>query len=67
MRIAGVHGETGVVDEAGEEFTPPWTWGIAPRCEGRILVRTRVVEDGGVGPGEGKRTENINGGMVPTQ
>uniref|UniRef100_A0A093UNP5 Trifunctional nucleotide phosphoesterase protein YfkN n=2 Tax=Talaromyces marneffei PM1 TaxID=1077442 RepID=A0A093UNP5_TALMA len=67
MRLAGVHGKTGVVDEAGEEFTPPWTWGIAPRCEGRILVRARVVEDGGVGLGEGKRTENINGGMVLTQ
>lgn len=68
MRIAGVHGRTGVVDEAGEEFTPPWTWGIAPRCEGRILVRTKVVEDGiiGIGEGEGKRMENINGGMVPT-
>lgn len=58
MRLAGVHGKTGVVDQAGEEFTPPWTWGIAPRCEGRILVRTRVVE--------GNRTENINSGMVPT-
>ncbi|EED20999.1 5'-nucleotidase, putative [Talaromyces stipitatus ATCC 10500] len=67
MRIAGVHGKTGVVEEAGEEFTPSWTWGIAPRCEGRILVRTRVVEDGGVGLGEGKRTENINDGMFHTQ
>ncbi|PCG96061.1 5'-Nucleotidase/apyrase [Penicillium occitanis (nom. inval.)] len=67
MRLAGVHGKTSVVDEAGEEFTPSWTWGIAPRCEGRILVRTRVVENGGVGLREGKRTENINGGMVPTQ
>jgi hypothetical protein len=67
MRLAGVHGKTSVVDEAGEEFTPSWTWGIAPRCEGRILVRTRVVENGGVGLREGKRTENINGGMVPTR
>lgn len=66
MRLAGVHGKTGVVDDAGEEFTPSWTWGIAPRCEGRILVRTRVVEDGGVGLGEGKRKENLNGGMVPS-
>lgn len=58
MRLAGVHG-TGVVEEASEEFTPSWTWGIAPRCEGRILVRTKFV-DGGLEPGI--RKENLTNG-----
>lgn len=50
MRLAGVH-SSGCVEDAGEEFTPSWTWGIAPRCEGRILIRTKTA-----GPG---RRENI--------
>lgn len=38
VRLAGVR--SGLVEEAGEEFTPEWTRGIAPRVEGRI----RIVE-----------------------
>lgn len=59
MRLANVT-SGGCVDDAGEEFTPSWTWGIAPRCEGRILVRTKVVENG---MGVGKRGENVVNGV----
>ncbi|OKL61178.1 hypothetical protein UA08_03253 [Talaromyces atroroseus] len=61
MRLAGVQ-SSGCVDDAGEEFTPSWTWGIAPRCEGRILVRTRIVEDGQLN-GVGRRKENVLNGV----
>lgn len=36
VRLAGV--KSGLVEEAGEEFTPEWTRGIAPRVEGRIRI-----------------------------
>jgi hypothetical protein len=55
MRLAGVH-SSGCVEDAGEEFTPSWTWGIAPRCEGRILTRTKTAGSGG--------RENIPNGTV---
>lgn len=45
MRLAGVQPKVLNADEvvdAGEEFAPPWTSGIAPKVEGRIVV----VEDG---------------------
>lgn len=45
MRLAGVH-SSGCVEDAGEEFTPSWTWGIAPRCEGRILAKTKTAGSG---------------------
>lgn len=39
MRLAGLQRKTAdTVDEWGEEFTPAWTRGIAPRIEGRIVV-----------------------------
>jgi hypothetical protein len=40
MRLAGIQGHTvGCVADAGEEFTPAWTQGIAPKVEGRICVK----------------------------
>lgn len=40
MRVAGIEGHAvGCVAEAGDEFTPAWTQGIAPRVEGRIRVK----------------------------
>jgi len=39
MRLAGLdYTNVGCVDEAGVEFTPPWTSAIAPRLEGRIVI-----------------------------
>lgn len=39
MRLAGLKRTAAdTVDEAADEFTPPWTQGIAPRLEGRIVV-----------------------------
>ncbi|CRG90934.1 Trifunctional nucleotide phosphoesterase protein YfkN [Talaromyces islandicus] len=52
MRLAGVH-SSGCVEDASEEFTPSWTWGIAPRCEGRILIRTKTA-----GPGKWENIPN---------
>lgn len=42
VRLAGV--KSGLVEEAGEEFTPEWTRGIAPRVEGRIRVTTGDID-----------------------
>jgi hypothetical protein len=43
MRLAGLDPtKVGCVEDAGIEFLPPWTSGIAPRVEGRI-----VIEEGG--------------------
>ncbi|KAK2757547.1 hypothetical protein FQN54_004516 [Arachnomyces sp. PD_36] len=35
MRLAGIS-DAGTIADVGEEFTPSWTKGIAPRLEGRI-------------------------------
>ncbi|KAL1859866.1 hypothetical protein Plec18170_001812 [Paecilomyces lecythidis] len=39
MRHAGLKKDVpDCVDDAGAEFTPPWTAGIAPKVEGRIVI-----------------------------
>ena len=40
MRLAGIqHRHVATADDDEEDFVPHWTRGIAPKLEGRILVR----------------------------
>jgi len=45
MRLAGIqHKHVATADDDEEEFLPHWTRGIAPKLEGRILVREEKDE-----------------------
>lgn len=46
MRLAGLAPRAlNEAEDAGEEFAPPWTSGIAPRVEGRIVIERTTMHN----------------------